>query len=198
MRPEDRQDPARRAQNEDDRGSLALHWSSPDEGREVLRSRGILPGETLRETAALALGSIEAPNPRRRPAAIRTTEGGFIPRIVFVTEDEVLRWHLPVWRTLVRAGEVQGVESSPDQIPPKLARVLWETGETSMGSLAFLVTMRDSRKLAYVYSGPCDFIVLSSPYRPTDITEITAGRGITKGFQPVGDEPDYAWCLYKP
>ncbi len=66
-----------------------------------------------------------------------------------------------------------------------------------MGSLAFLVTIRDLKKLGYVYSGPCDFILLPSPFRPTDITEITAGRGITKGFQPVGDEPDYAWCIYK-
>jgi len=147
---------------------------------------------------AVALSVIQSPNPRRRPAAVRTTKGESLPRVIFVTDDEVLRWHLPVWKRLVRAGEVETILPSPDQIPSQLAKVLWETWETSMGSLEFLVTMRDGKKLAFVYSGPSDFVTLPASYRPSDIVEIRPGRGLAAAYEGNVGEPDNAWCVYSP
>jgi len=66
-----------------------------------------------------------------------------------------------------------------------------------MGSLEFVATMRDGKRFAFVYSGPNDFILLPAPIKPSDIQNIATGRGISKGFSTIGDEPDFVWCAYR-
>ena len=165
--------------------------------RRLSRLSRSTPAEPLPDTLAADLRSIVAPNPRRRPAAVRTLKGEFLPRVVFVSADEAVTWHLPVWKRFIRTREIHAIESSPDQIPADLAAVLWQTNETSMGSLEFVATMRDGKRFAFVYSGPNDFILLPAPIKPSDIQNIATGRGISKGFSTIGDEPDFVWCAYR-
>ncbi len=165
--------------------------------RRLSRLSRSTPAEPLPDTLAADLRSIVAPNPRRRPAAVRTLKGEFLPRVVFVSADEAVTWHLPVWKRFIRTSEIHAIESSPDQIPADLAAVLWQTNETSMGSLEFVATMRDGKRFAFVYSGPNDFILLPAPLKPSDTQNIATGRGISKGFSTIGDEPDFVWCAYR-
>src|SRR5438445_11067378 len=65
--------------------------------RRLSRLSRSTPAEPLPDTLAADLRSIVAPNPRRRPAAVRTLKGEFLPRVVFVSADEAFTWHLPVW-----------------------------------------------------------------------------------------------------
>jgi len=165
--------------------------------RRLSRLSRSTPAEPLPDTLAADLRSIVAPNPRRRPAAVRTLKGEFLPRVVFVSADEAVTWHLPVWKRFIRTSEIKVTESGPDQIPADLAAVIWQTNETSMGSLEFVATMRDGKRFAFVYSGPNDFTLLPAPIKPSDIQNIATGRGISKGFSTIGDEPDFVWCAYR-
>ncbi len=102
-------------------------------------------------------------------AAAILVDGTYLPRVDFIPERFVRQWMLHFWTGYVKPESVAEIEPSPNRIPLPHRKGIWFVGETSMGSLSFVVTLKDGSKFGCLYSGASDLIALPEPYTPADI-----------------------------
>jgi hypothetical protein len=174
-------------------------WSFPKRGYKLLSEKKLFPAQSLSENHINKLKSIKCPDPEFIPAAVILKDGSYLPRVVFIDEMTVLSRHVNFWTNFIRPNNLSDVIPSPFQIPFYIAQKLWQTPETSMGSLEFEVYMQDGTIIPCWYSMASDFIILPSPYRPKDIIDVRLGRGIaaSQNRDNVLGQPNQIWCVYK-
>jgi len=129
-------------------------------------------------------------------AAAILIDGTYLPRVNFIPERLVRQWSLAFWKRYVKPESVADVRPSPNRIPLPYRRGIWFVGETSMGNLSFVVTLKDGGKFGCLYPSANDLIALPEPYTPSDIVDIDIGFGLAKAQKVVLKEPDFVWCPY--
>lgn len=175
---------------------------SRDDWLKRVQEAGLLPVGHLSPAVRAKLETIRREDqyeraPATTSAAAILTDGTYLIRVVFIPERYVRQWLLPFWTRHVKPESVADVQVSPNRIPMPHRTWIWGVGETSMGSLSFIVRLEDGTSFGCLYRGANDFIVLPPPYTPQDISRIQVGQGLARTQKVVLKEPDFVWCPYK-
>jgi hypothetical protein len=165
--------------------------------RDELERRKLFPPSRLSEPLKRKLHQIVPSEDNAYPASVRLIDGFKLPRVIFIDEEYVLKWHLGFWTGFVGADKVVDVSDSPFKMPPPVLRKLASEGETSMNSLEFRITLKDGKRLPCWYSGYNPFIELPQPYEPASIVDVEVGRGLVVLEAAVLADPDFVWCVYQ-
>ncbi len=178
-----------------------FEWGSHEDYIKRVEQAGLLPVAPLSSTVLQGLEAIGREDqyegaPVTITAAARLIDGSYLPMVNFIPERLVRQWMLHFWTKYVKPESVIEIEPSPNRIPLPYRQGIWFVGETSMGSLSFVITLRDGAKFGCLYSGASDFLELPDPYTPSDIANIDIGRGLAKKQRVVLSEPEFVWCPY--
>ena len=179
-----------------------FEWGRHEDYIKRVEQAGLLPVAPLSSAVLQGLEAIGREDqyegaPVTIMAAARLSDGSYLPRVNFIPERLVRQWMLHFWTNFVKPESVTKIEPSPNRIPLPYRQGIWFVGETSMGSLSFVVTLRDGAKFGCLYSGASDFIELPDPYTPVDIVNIDIGRGLAKRQRVVLSEPEFVWCPFQ-
>src|SRR6266480_4037775 len=151
-----------------------FEWGRHEDYIKRVEQAGLLPVAPLSSAVLQGLEAIGREDqyeggPNTIMAAARLSDGSYLPRVNFIPERLVRQWMLHFWTNFVKPESVSEIKPSPNRIPLPYRQGIWFVGETSMGSLSFVVTLRDGAKFGCLYSGASDFIELPDPYTPPDI-----------------------------
>lgn len=176
----------------------AVEFFSSDRNRRAELERvGLFPANKLHDTLKRKLYSTPIAEPNRWPASVQLEDGSTLPRVVFVYEDYVLKWHIGFWLAFVRPKNVVDIRPSPFTIPVQIARELAAVGETSMSSLEFRVKLTDGSLVPCWYSSYNDFIELPGKHSSAEIEEVEIDRGLVSREEAVLEDPDFVWCIFR-
>ena len=132
------------------------------------------------------------------PATATTVDGTVLPRIVFMKRDQAeMVFHVPrlfevegkeyivsrkVWDPPgLDPSSIRSVEPLPNRLPTEIVSEILSVQETSMSSLAFVLSFIDGRKASYwgdtARIGEPDFLTLPSGFDVNEIVSIDFMRG---------------------
>jgi len=168
-----------------------------DKRREILQHKGLLPAPELPSPLKRRLRKVRAAPDGRTPSSALLNNGSVLPRVVFVTEEYAIDEILPFWVHFVRANLVAEISESPYALPMKVRRRLFSTGETSMGSLEFVLVMKDGNRIPYWYSEPVDFAEMPEGYKQDDVSGVEFGRGLASAAKVAFSPPEFIYCVYR-
>lgn len=162
---------------------------------EMLQKAGLFPMKELTAPLQRKLDKIEATIEGVTPGSARLVDGAELPRVVFVSDEAVLRSGLSFWYHFVAAADIEDISPSDYTLPAKYRRELHSVGETSMSSLEFIVHLKGDISFPCWYSGANDFIELPEPHRPDDIIGVNIRGGLARTKEYALQEPDFVWCI---
>jgi hypothetical protein len=163
----------------------------------MLELKGLLPASELPTLSKKKLRKIRDVPSGRTPASALLNDGTLLPRVVFVTAAYAIDEGLPLWFRFVGANLVAEVLESPYALPLAVRKRLFNTVETSMSSLEFVLIMKDDNRIPYWYSGPIDFAELPEGYSQDDVTDVEFGRGFASAAKVAFSPPEFVYCVYR-
>jgi len=178
-----------------------FEFGSRDEYLSRVEGAGLLPAARLSQHVRQGLEAIRREDqyeraPSTTNAAATLIDGTYLPRVDFIPERLVRQWLLPFWKRYVKPETVAEIRRSPNRIPLPYRQGIWVVGETSMGSLSFVITLKDGSTFGCLYPGASDLVELPPPYTPADIVDLEIGVGLAKAQKVVLREPDFVWCPF--
>ena len=81
-------------------------FSSERNRRAEFEKKGLFPPTVLAPSLKQKLFTIEAPKGDARAAAVRLVDGSELPRVIFIDEEYIIKWHVGFWTCFVRANTV--------------------------------------------------------------------------------------------
>jgi hypothetical protein len=153
----------------------------------------------LTETLARQLEAIPMSGGLYRPCSALLRNGAWVDSVYFA---EAAPWYLQwgVWpdedrgKRWIDVGDVVAVRESPNRLPPHLARVLYEAGESGMGYSVFILQFLDGSHAAYVTGNAVDFVDYPEGQSAATVTGVVPHEG--REDPQLRNGPSYAWCLF--
>jgi len=151
---------------------------------------GVLPFPTLSQEIIIKLPKPNKFNDRRIPVSLELIDGSIVSCAYLVDKESFIQF--PILSHFIKFENVKSIMDSPFTMPLKIRNEL--SGENSMGSMEFRVTMKDGKIFACWYENLIEFIELPNPYVPNDIVKIESRYGMARNEKEILIEPDYILC----
>lgn len=133
------------------------------------------------------------------PCLVRLHSGEVLSRVYVVEESAFLEvWGDDPNRPFLDVTEVASIEDSPMRLPPALANVIYEAGESGMGYTIFTVHLRDGRVVPFLTGNAVDFPDWPAGIDPEGAVSVEThvGRDQLREGHSSGSSSGYVWCLY--
>ena len=166
-----------------------------------LAESGVIPFKSLSDSQWSSLKEIPAPSHPTtqspwRPARAVLESGKVLDAVYFMDEITYFTdWRGDLSHTYVPVDQIQSIEPSPLQIPPKFVNKIYEVEETMMGGIIFYLYLGRWKRVRCCYGNLCDFVQLPKRYTPADITDVkvTWSRRFNKRCL---ESPEIAFCVH--
>src|SRR5262249_22075950 len=93
-------------------------------------------------------------------------------------------------------GEIVEIDDSPRRLPPHLANVLYEAGESAMGGCYFTLVTRSGLRIPCSTGNFVDFLDLPDGVAPIDIVRVEPHADDARTASNPAHTPEIKWSIY--